>query len=147
MTTTPKPTIPGSCGIHIFADPGRARARTCDVCAWAVASALAESKAPKFNRNWTEEHRAKMATRMDAQKRAMQGHVSAHRAERNMKATADAHAAETTATMRNAVSGRFERVVEPPCVACQGSDGAIHSCGRYYRGALGNGDNGFAETG
>lgn len=110
MTTNP--THPGRCGIHLFADPERARARTCEVCREALAFALETSRAPKVDRHWTEEHRAKMALRMDAQKRAMQGLVAAHRAERGAKAVDANIAAEATSARRNAISGRFEPSAE-----------------------------------
>lgn len=110
MTTSSTPTIPGRCGIHLFTDPERARTRACDVCQEALAFALETSKVQKVDRSWSPEHREKMKLVMGAQKRQMQGIVAAHRAERSQKATADAHAAESTSKMRNAISGRFERV-------------------------------------
>lgn len=109
MTTT-KPVHPGTCGIHLFSDPERARARRCDVCEEALAFALDTSRVP--GRHWSAEHRAKMVAVMGAQKRAMQGIVAAHRAERGAKAVDANVAAEATGKMRNAISGRFEKVAE-----------------------------------
>lgn len=87
---------PGRCGIHLFDDEARANAPTCDVCAWAVSSALADSK-NRFTEDHSKAHGSRPASA--SSKATMNSAIQAHLGEKREKSATQRRAARQVAEL------------------------------------------------